>query len=254
LKNLPAWCGKRLIFGYDFSKERIALGIGIMMSMENRELNELVARGESLQVEFKSDLKCLPDRELVAAVVALANTEGGDLLLGVEDDGTVTGLHPNHQDAVGMAALIANRTNPPVSVRVETYQIGRQGIAHIRVPKSRQLVSTSEGLLQRRRLMADGRPEAVPFYPHEFTQRQSVLGLTDPSATPIPDLIAGDLNPLERQRIREAIRRYGGDSTLTPLPDDELDGALGLVATVEGVRRPTLAGLLLLGREEQLRR
>lgn len=224
------------------------------MSMENRELNELVARGESLQVEFKSDLKCLPDRELVAAVVALANTEGGDLLLGVEDDGTVTGLHPNHQDTVGMAALIANRTNPPVSVRVETYQIGRQCIAHIRVPKSRQLVSTSEGLLQRRRLMADGRPEAVPFYPHEFTQRQSILGLTDPSATPIPDLIAGDLNPLERQRIREAIRRYGGDSTLTPLADDELDGALGLVATVEGVRRPTLAGLLLLGREEQLRR
>lgn len=101
--------------------------------------------------------------------------------------------------------------------------------------------------------MADGKPEAVPFYPHEFAQRQSVLGLIDLSATPIFDLTAGDLNPLERQRIREAIRRYGGDSTLVALADEELDGALGLVTSVEGIRRPTLAGLLFLGREEQLR-
>ncbi len=221
--------------------------------MDDYQLKELLARGETLQVEFKSDLKCLSDRDLIAAVVALANTEGGELLLGVEDDGSVTGLHANHQDTSGLAALIANRTSPPLSVRIERCSSGPQSIARIRVPKSRQLVATSEGLLQRRRLKADGRPEAVPFYPHEFTQRQSDLGLTDPSALPLFDLTAEDLNPLERQRIREAIRRYGGDSTLIPLADDELDGALGLVSTVEGVRRPTLAGLLFLGREEQLR-
>lgn len=101
--------------------------------------------------------------------------------------------------------------------------------------------------------MASGRPEAVPFYPHEFLQRQSALGLIDPSATPIPSLKAEDLNALERQRIREAIRRYGGDMALLPLADEELDGALGLVTTVEGIRRPTLAGLLLMGRQEILR-
>lgn len=223
------------------------------MSLDIYQLKELLAGGENLQVEFKSDQKCLSDRDLIASVVALANTEGGDLLLGVEDDGIITGLHPNHQDTTGLAALIANRTSPPVSVQVETYHLGRECIARIRVPKSRQLVSTSEGLLQRRRLMSDGKPQAVPFYPHEFAQRQSVLGLTDPSAITIADLSSSDLNPLERQRIREAIRRYGGDSTLISLGDDELDGALGLVASVEGVRRPTLAGILFLGREEQLR-
>lgn len=51
---------------------------------------ELVRRGESLTVEFKSDRKCLPDRELVEALAAMANSQGGVLLLGVEDDGTVT--------------------------------------------------------------------------------------------------------------------------------------------------------------------
>jgi hypothetical protein len=43
---------------------------------------------ESLTVEFKSDRKRLSDNELVEAIVCLANAEGGELWLGVEDDGT----------------------------------------------------------------------------------------------------------------------------------------------------------------------
>ncbi|MEZ4601364.1 MAG: ATP-binding protein [Syntrophotaleaceae bacterium] len=224
------------------------------MDMDIRQLKELLTSGENLQVEFKSDLKCLSDRDLIAAVVALANTEGGDLLLGVEDDGTITGLHESHRDTRGLAAFIANRTNPPLSVVVERVELHGLPIAHIHVTKSRQLVSTSEGLLQRRRLLADGRPEAVPFYPHEFTQRQSSLGLLDPSAQPIVEVAAEQLNPLERHRIREVIRKYGGDQSLLPLADSELDGALGLVIEFNGKRCPTLAGLLLLGNEALLRR
>jgi ATP-dependent DNA helicase RecG len=223
------------------------------MDMDTRELKTLLARGETLTVEFKSDAKGLPDRDLVAAVVALANTEGGVLLLGVEDDGTVTGVQPLHEDVAGLAALIANRTNPPLAVGTEILSWGEKKVLGINVSKARGIVSTTDGLLLRRRLLASGKPEAVPFYPHEFIQRQSSLGLADPSALPLPALTLDALNPLERQRIREAIRRYGGDMSLLPLADDELDGALGLVTTVEGVHRPTVAGLLLLGREEVLR-
>ncbi|MCI0488866.1 MAG: ATP-binding protein, partial [Blastocatellia bacterium] len=61
---------------------------------------------ESLTVEFKSDRTRLPDRELVAAVVCLANTEGGDIYLGVEKDGTISGLHVDHQNLTGLAAMI----------------------------------------------------------------------------------------------------------------------------------------------------
>lgn len=223
------------------------------MNSNEREIAELLRNGENLSVEFKSDAKGLPDRELVAAVVALANTEGGDLLLGVEDDGAVTGLHPNHQNLSGLPALVANKTNPPISVRVESIEYQGRKMARIIVPKSRHLASTSDGLLQRRRLMADGKPQAVPFYPHEFAQRQSALGLMDPSATVIQELTAEDLNPLERHRIREAIRKYGGDQSLLPLADNELEGALGLTVAAAGTQRPTLAGLLLLGRKEQIR-
>jgi ATP-dependent DNA helicase RecG len=223
------------------------------MSANRHEWETLLAGGETLSVEFKSDLKGLSDRDLVAAVVAMANTEGGLILLGVENDGTVTGVKPIHQDTGGLAALIANRTNPSVAVRVESVDWNETKFLSIEVPKARGLVSSSEGLLLRRRLMVSGKPEAVPFYPHEFIQRQSHLGLVDPSAMPVTSLWADDLNPLERQRVREAIRRYGGDTSLLPLADEELDGALGLVVKVDGISRPTLAGLLLMGRQDIIR-
>lgn len=220
---------------------------------DHDKIRRLLINGENLTVEFKSDRKCLPDRELIAATMALANTEGGDLLLGVEDNGTPTGLHKNHLRTGGIAVLIANRTTPPLAVHVVPVEVEEKLIVWIQVPKSRQLVATTDGLVQRRRLLVNGRPEAVPFYPHEFTQRQSSLGLLDPSATVQEMLSEHDLNPLERERIREMINRYGGDSSLLRLDDQELDGALGLTVTVEGVRRPTMAGLLLLGREDVLR-
>lgn len=223
------------------------------MNENEHQILARIQQGESLVLEFKSDLKCLPDRELVAAVVALANTEGGDLLLGVEDDGTITGLHVNHIHLAGLPPLIANKTNPSIAVAVEPLELDGRLIARITVPKSKQLVSTSDGLLQRRRLKLDGTPEAVPFYPHEFIQRQSSMGLVDPSAMVLEKIGASQLDPLQRLRIRNAIKKYGGEQPLLTLTDDELDGALGLVTTIHGKRHPTVAGLLVLGTEALLR-
>lgn len=98
------------------------------MDANEHELKDILAGGETLMVEFKSDDKGLPDRDLVAAVVAMTNTEGGLILLGVEDDGTVTGVQPNHQDSAGLIALIANRTNPSVSVRADVIEWARKKV------------------------------------------------------------------------------------------------------------------------------
>ena len=51
-------------------------------------MQHFIPSSESLTVEFKSDRTRLPDTELVEAVVCLTNAEGGELWLGVEDDGT----------------------------------------------------------------------------------------------------------------------------------------------------------------------
>jgi ATP-dependent DNA helicase RecG len=216
-------------------------------------MRRTIPERESLTVEFKSDRKRLPDGDLVAMVVCLANTEGGEIYLGVEDDGRVTGLHQQHQNLSGLAAMIANRTNPPVSVRVTALEEEGQRVARIEVPKSPRVVGTSDGLIVRRRLQVDGRPECVPFYPHEFATRQSDLGILDYSSLPVKDASEADLDPLERERLRQMVERYGGDRSLLSLTDEELDGALGLVRREEGRRVPTVAGLLLLGRESSLR-
>ena len=65
---------------------------------------------EDMTHEFKSDRKKLADQEIIDAVVAFANTDGGDLYLGVEDDGEITGLHKEHSDITRLAAFIANKT------------------------------------------------------------------------------------------------------------------------------------------------
>lgn len=215
-------------------------------------MQSMIPERETMEIEFKSDVKKLSDAELIDAVVAFANTNGGDLYLGVEDDGTVTGLHVQHRDATQLSAFIANRTVPPISVRVE-YLHAEQLALVIHVPKSRSIVASSSGKIQRRRLKADGTPENVPMYPHEIDSRLSALSLLDFSAQPVPGAQYQDLDPLERERLRKIILAYNGERILLELPDDELDKALRLV-TMSGERYvPTYAGLLLLGRQEKLR-
>ncbi len=99
----------------------------------------------------------------------------------------------------------------------------------------------------------DGKPETAPFYPHEFLSRLSSSGHVDPSAMIVESVLVTQLDPLQRQRIRNAIKKYGGEQSLLPLADEELDGALGLCREVNGVKKPTTAGLLLLGTEYLLR-
>ena len=212
-----------------------------------------IPKKESLIVEFKSDQKKIADTDLVLAVVGMANADGGDVYLGVEDDATVTGVHPEHQSVTGLAAMIANRTNPPVSVRVEALTADGSTVVRISVPKVSRPVASSDGTLHRRRLMADGSPENVPFYPHEIVQRQSQLGMLDFSAMPVEGSTRDDLDPLERQRLRQMVERYGGDRAILDLSDQELDGALGFVKREEGRAVPTVTGLLILGKESILR-
>ena len=208
---------------------------------------------ESLTVEFKSDRARLPDRELVEAVVCLANAEGGELWLGVEDDGRSTGLHIEHQQLAGMAGLIAARTSPSLNVTVTPGVLAGLPVAHIAVPKASSEVATTSGVYLRRRLRHDGLPECMPMLPHDRASRAASFGLADVSAQPVANAMLADLDPLERERLRQCVQQYGGDRVLLDLDDSALDGALGLTARqADGTRLPTLTGLLLIGREPAL--
>lgn len=209
---------------------------------------------ETLEIEFKSDLKKLGDADLIDAVVAFANTSGGDIYLGVEDDGTPTGVHESHKDYTQLAAFIANRTVPPISVQVEPlYSDDGIMLLLIHVPKNRSIVASSSGKMQRRRIKGDGSPENVPLYPHEITTRLSELSLLDFSAQPVPGAQYQDLDPIERERLRSIIRSYNGEKYLLELSDEELDKAMQFVVTIDDKLIPTYTGMLMLGRKEKLK-
>lgn len=208
---------------------------------------------ETLEVEFKSDLKCYPDHDLIEEIVGMTNTVGGVLYLGVEDNGSITGVHKKHKDAVGVTALIANMTVPPISVRSEVIYEESQYILKIEIPRSRGVVATTWGKILRRRLKIDGSPEVIPMYPYEIPTRLSELGMLDYSAQPLAGATINDLDPNQRVRLRKIIQtRQGGEKNLLSLPDDELDIALRLVTKVGESYVPTVTGMLLLGKEEKI--
>ena len=215
-------------------------------------MERMIPEKESLTVEFKSDRKKLSDDVLIDAVVAFANTEGGDIYLGVEDDGSITGLHKDHKDSTRVAAFIANRTVPPVSVRVEVIQEETADVLKISVPKSRNIVASSSGKIQRRQIKADGEPENVAMYPYEINSRLSTLSLLDYSALPVPNAKYDDLDPVEREHLRNILKNYNGEKTLLDLDDEDLDKALRLAVISEEKLVPTFTGMLLLGKKEKI--
>lgn len=224
--------------------------------MTEAELRDLIAQGETLTVEFKSDMEergGLHFSKLVEAVVCLANTSGGTLLLGVEDDGSITGLNPQRRDEVtsaGIEALISNRTQPHFSAPVRLVTVDGAPIAVIDVPKASGLTATSEGIVKRRVIGGQGKPECVTVMPSEWMNHRIDVGAADYSAHVPPGTTWADLDPIELERLRQNVESNPkADPVLRGLQMEELAGALNLVVTRDGAARPTIAGLLLAGRE-----
>jgi predicted HTH transcriptional regulator len=78
--------------------------------MTEQALEEILAKGEGINVEFKEAKENLP-KTLFESICAFLNTEGGKILLGVGDDGTVSGVDP---DRIQKQKIdLANLTNNP---------------------------------------------------------------------------------------------------------------------------------------------
>ena len=220
------------------------------------EQERLIPTAESLTVEFKSDHKApLGDKDLVLAAVCLANNQGGNLYLGVEDDGTVTGLHSSRDRNRELAAVIASRTNPPLPVRASHLEESGKGLIWFQVPSVQGTVFSSDGKALVRALDAKGKPTCRPMAGVDVLRRANQQREIDWSGLPAAGATMTDLNPAERDRLRAAVKRHKGEESLLELSDEELDLALGLVTQgPSDVMVPTHTGLLLLGREASLKR
>lgn len=80
------------------------------MLLSKADLLQIIALGENSQVEFKRD-DCRPE-QLAKEIVAMVNHLGGMILLGVEDDGNISGIQRNKLEEWIMDGVVARKVHP----------------------------------------------------------------------------------------------------------------------------------------------
>jgi ATP-dependent DNA helicase RecG len=210
----------------------------------------IIRAGEDLTTEFKSDIN---DRDLSRAVACLANGEGGVLLVGVEDDGSVTGAKPRHgatTDPNRVAAYIQASTEPALAVDVSLEIVDGQQVIRIDIPRADPgPVGTKLGVFTKRVIDTAGKPACVPMTAHEIVSMGMVMRGQDFAAAVARGASFNDLDPEDFSAFRKLCRDAGDD--LGGLSDGDLLRALGLVPLSDPI---SLGAILLFGTEDALRR
>lgn len=105
--------------------------------MTVRELQKLVQQGEGLKLEFKR--KVMHPDKIVREIVALANTKGGDLLIGVNDDGNLSGLKYPEEEAFTLEKAMNTLCKPKISFDKEVIRLtDKKAILRYHIHESRK--------------------------------------------------------------------------------------------------------------------
>lgn len=101
--------------------------------MRKSELLEIIANGENSGVEFKRD--DLRPEQLAKEIVAMVNFQGGMVILGVEDDGTISGIQRDHLEEWVMN-VIQDKIHPMLLPFYEEIRVtDTQSVAVISFPQ-----------------------------------------------------------------------------------------------------------------------
>lgn len=115
--------------------------------MNRVELEEIIKKGESLTVEFKSWIKASSMRERISLavdeLVAFANTKGGTVFFGVEDSGEITGC--TKYDCQSLMEAIYDKTRPPLFVEIQEIEYEKEMILAISVESDGIMHATTDG-------------------------------------------------------------------------------------------------------------
>lgn len=125
------------------------------MSIE--DITKLLSVGENNRVEFKEAYTKVP-KSFFDSVSSFLNREGGTIILGVNDQGFVTGIAPNQINQMKKEILStlnnSHVINPPVNLPVHEIEIENKELLYIQVPVSSQ-VHTYKGIIYDREYDSD---------------------------------------------------------------------------------------------------
>jgi ATP-dependent DNA helicase RecG len=206
------------------------------------ELRQLILQGENSGVEFKRD-DLRPER-LAREVVALANFQGGRVLIGVEDDGRISGIQRKDLERWVMDAVFGRLVHPQLLPYYEEVPLdeGRR-VAVVTV-----LAGTAKPYVVRFRQREDIYVRVGSTSQLASRERQAALfasgGLLHAELLPVSGSAIADLDPA---RLTDYLGRVLSDA----VPADEAawwERLCGLGFMAERAGGPpvcTIAGLVL---------
>ena len=210
-----------------------------------------LAAGESVTVEFKSWIKAKDMRERISLAVeeliAFANTKGGVLYFGVEDNGEVTGCEK--YDCQKIMESIYDRTRPSLFTEIEVIQYNTFDVLAIKVIPDGNTYATTDGKCLKRL----GK-NSKPYYPDEMSNKVLSLQNPDFSSQIVVESSENDINRLEVYNLKEKLRIRDPKSTLPDLEDTAFMRDLGLIKEDGNLYKLTIAGLLFVGKETSIKR
>lgn len=104
--------------------------------MDARTLRQIIEVGESDTVEFKRKFSGF--EKIAREMIALANTRGGMLLIGVDDDGSIVGVRSEKSEIELVTAAAEHYAEPPIEAVIDIVDIDGEDVIVVRIPESRQ--------------------------------------------------------------------------------------------------------------------
>ncbi|MFP9193180.1 helix-turn-helix domain-containing protein [Natrialbaceae archaeon A-CW1-1] len=101
---------------------------------DHRRVNRILRRGEDQRTEFKEKLPEDSFSELGKEIVALANHDGGVLLLGVNDDGEIVGIEEPDRLDNGISGILRTSCKPPLSADIHIESTPKGDILIVDIP------------------------------------------------------------------------------------------------------------------------
>ena len=216
------------------------------------EFEKVLQKGESIDTEFKSWVKASSMKERVALAVdeliAFANSKGGTVYFGVEDNGEVTGCTGNY-DLQNIVEAIYDKTRPPLFTEAGEFEYKGKTVITLSVEHDGPTYATTDGRCLRRL----GK-NSKPYYPDEMSNKYSAVQNPDFSGQIIVESTEDDINKLEIYKLKEKLKARDPESTLSEMEDMSFLSDLGLIKYDAGNLKLTIAGLLFVGKEQAIHR
>lgn len=129
------------------------------------DIEELIQRGEGKHIEFKESIKAKP--KIAETTVAFSNTEGGTILIGVNDNGEVVG-EDEDQIHERISNIISDSVDPPsISFEIEKHSLKGNIVYAIKIQSGRDKPYIFRGKVYIRRSKTNrvaGKHELDNFY------------------------------------------------------------------------------------------